>query len=206
MSTNRLAIYDADDQSCNSFGENRDAERKIAVTGGLKGLVAAWDSFMQSPGGPYAKVVFDTHGNAGEIFFNGEGLGWGGVGKVFGKYNYTHVFPRFTRVYFDGCNVAEDDEGWLFLQEVAKAFLRAGGGLVFGWTSKGYTLGIGGHTAPHKWVHLTGKVRYVVARAGGGVDDMFDSEDLYPAVMPFQYGGFGSDKYQTAKQRLDLVS
>lgn len=186
MSDARLSVYDADDEFCRSFGENRDAARKLAVTGGLGGLKSAWDGFVASPGGDYSRVVFDTHGNQGMIFFHGQALDWGGVGALFGGRDYAKIFPGFTRIYFDGCNVAEGSFGWLFLQEVAKSLLKAGGGMVFGWTSKGYTFGIRGHTAPHKWVHLTGKIRYVVARPGGVIDDMFDSADIFPPMSPFQ--------------------
>jgi hypothetical protein len=211
VAIDRLSVYDYDDSSCRSFGENRDALRKLAITGGIAGLKSSWDSFVKSPGGPYSRVVFDTHGNKGMIHFNNEALSWGEVGSTFGKYNYGHIFPFFTRVYFDGCNVAEGDFGWLFLQEIAKTFCRTGGGVVFGWTSKGYTLNFWGHTAPHKWVHPLGAVRYVVAKPGGRIDDMFDSADLLPALVPTVgfpgsgYWGGGGKVDEVAQRRLDLV-
>jgi hypothetical protein len=208
MSDDRLAIYDADDSSCNSFGKNRDALLKLPITGGVAGLKTSWGNFVAAPGGPYSRVVFDTHGNAGMIFFGDDAIQWGDVSAVFGKVDYSRIFPRFTRVYFDGCNVAEGDFGWLFLQEIAKVFCRAGGGVVFGWTSKGYALSAWGHTAPHKWFHPSGKVRYVVAKTGGVIDDMFDSTDLLPAIMAASgyRGAWGYNKVDpAAKQRYELV-
>lgn len=142
MSDDRLAIYDADDSSCRSFGENRDASRKLAISGGVAALKNSWDGFVKSPGGPYSRVVFDTHGNKGMIFFKHEAVLWGDVSRIFGGVDYGRIFPSFTRVYFDGCNVAEGDFGWLFLQEIAKALCGKGGGVVFGWTSKGYALSV----------------------------------------------------------------
>jgi hypothetical protein len=89
---------------------------------------------------------------------------------------YSGVFPFFTRVYFDGCNVAEGDAGWLFLQEIAKSLCRIGGGVVFGWTSLGFSTR--GFHWPHKWVHPWGDVRYVVAAPGGAITDMFETSEI----------------------------
>lgn len=206
MSDDRLAIYDADDSSCRSFGENRDASRKLAISGGVAALKNSWDGFVKSPGGPYSRVVFDTHGNKGMIFFKHEAVLWGDVSRIFGGVDYGRIFPSFTRVYFDGCNVAEGDFGWLFLQEIAKALCGKGGGVVFGWTSKGYALSVWGHTAPHKWFHPWGKVRYVVAKPGGFIDDMFDTEDIASAISPTPAERrFGLPGDPVAKQRYNLV-
>jgi hypothetical protein len=113
------------------------------------------------------------------------------VSTVFGGKDYQNIFPSFTRIYFDGCNVAEGDFGWLFLQEVGKALCQAGGGVVFGWTSKGYTLKVGNHALPHKWVHPTGDVRYVVMAKGGTVDDMFTATEVVQGLFPPRFGGSG---------------
>ena len=139
------------------------------------------------------------------IFFKDDAVHWGDISSIFGGVDYRRIFPSFTRVYFDGCNVAEGNYGWLFLQEIAKALCGAGG-VVFGWTSKGYALSAWGHTAPHKWFHPWGKVRYVVAKPGGVIDDMFDTEDIASAISPSPAERrFGLPGDPVAKQRYNLV-
>ena len=89
--------------------------------------------------------MFYTHGNSGKIFF-GEQQGNRTIdaGVLQTKLNgYDALFPKFTRMHFAGCNVAEDEVGWKFLETAGKVFLKRGGGLTFGWDSVG--LGVGGN-------------------------------------------------------------
>jgi hypothetical protein len=175
-----LSIYDADDKHIRNFGEHRDAERKLAITGGLKGLVESWGEFIKSPGGFYNRIVFDTHGNSGRIFFTDEAMYWGGVRDIFGRYNYNKIFPIYTKIYFSGCNVAEGDDGWLFLQEIAKQLCRSGGGVVIGYTSLGIATRFSWPRTPK---HFWGDARYVVANPGGVIWDMFESSEVIQQIM-----------------------
>ena len=177
---NLLSVYDTDDPFIRNFGEHRDAERKLAITGGLSGFEKMWKDFVDSPGAVYKRIVFDTHGNRGRIFFTHQAMDWGGAKSILGKYSYTKIFSEFTKIYFSGCNVADDDDGWLFLQEIAKHLCRTGGGLVIGWTS----LGLGTRFSwPHTAKHLWGEARYVVARPGGVIDDMFEGSTVVHQLM-----------------------
>ena len=74
---NLLSVYDTDDPFIRNFGEHRDAERKLAITGGLSGFEKMWKDFVDSPGAVYKRIVFDTHGNRGRIFFTHQAMDWG---------------------------------------------------------------------------------------------------------------------------------
>jgi hypothetical protein len=67
--------------------------------------------------------------------------------------DYRKLFPLWTRLYFNGCNVAEggDSLGWGFLETAGSIFLAGGGGQVFGHTSPGYAF--------PGWVPLVGSDR-----------------------------------------------
>lgn len=64
---------------------------------------------------------------------------------------------------FAGCNVADGEDGWKFLERAGKLFLRTGGGYTLGWTSLGFEL------FDHD-MHFWGDWRKVKFRAGGSVE------------------------------------
>jgi hypothetical protein len=79
--------------------------------------------------------------------------------EQFRGHGYDQLFRTSGRVYFAGCNCADGDDGWAFLEAAGAIFLRSGGGQAFGWTSLGFAVPSffrpsGGHA-----VHLWGDVR-----------------------------------------------
>jgi hypothetical protein len=135
----------------------------------LRSLVAA-NTFFNS-------AVFSTHGNSGVIFFSGAQLSWWQVYSEFlnDKTDYARLFPGpNARILFNGCNVAEGDDGWRFLLAAARSFLGLGGEAI-GWTSKGFQAPFGlrdGHV-----IHLWGDTRQV-ANMGGGAFRFYENFNL----------------------------
>jgi len=88
---------------------------------------------------------------------------------------YDELFPHYTVIVFDGCNVAADDgldECFKFLSAVGGTWLRRAGGVTYGWTSSGYRLldgwipFVGDHT-----VHFCGNVLKLYFGPGGRMVD-----------------------------------
>jgi hypothetical protein len=165
-----LQIYDGDDEATVETAGDRDGvSRSVAVHGGVAGFVKAMSDLV-ADGRPYDRVVIETHGGPGVIKFNGESVYDITLRDKF-KADYRKLFPLYTRLYFNGCNVAEggDSLGWGFLETAGRMFLAGGGGQVFGHTSPGYAFPgwaplVGSHT-----VHFSGETRYVDIARGGAV-------------------------------------
>lgn len=124
---------------------------------------------LLSAGKTFDRALFQTHGNSGCIFIAGKEINSGVLTDEFAGTNLHRLFPRYTRMYFDGCNVAEGNDGIQFLTIAGTIFLQASGGVTLGFTSGGLGLPgwipfIGGHT-----IHPTGELRQVLFGPGGVV-------------------------------------
>ena len=85
----------------------------------------------------FGRVAFNTHGQSGQInFSNGSYIDALTLKSDFR--GYVGLFSANTRIYFGGCNVAEGDDGWEFLETAADVFLSASGGVTFAYTSLGF--------------------------------------------------------------------
>jgi hypothetical protein len=84
----------------------------------------------------FDRVVIDTHGGPGLISF-----GRGDVDIGFWLRSAARIQTGLCApggvVYFSGCNVAEGQDGWGFLEGAAAFWLKGAGGRVSGWTSVG---------------------------------------------------------------------
>jgi hypothetical protein len=106
---------------------------------------------LKNTGATFDRVVIQTHGNSGMIFFNHQALTGAGLKMQFAGKGFESMFPSYTRIYFDGCNVAEGSRGEQFLTTAGEIFLRNGGGEVMGFRSLGTAIPwwvpfIAGHT------------------------------------------------------------
>jgi hypothetical protein len=118
----------------------------------------------------FSHVLFQTHGGPGRITIGPDRLYWTTFTDTMKDSGYDALFPFYTLIYFDGCNVAAADgldEGLNFLSAVGHAWLLRAGGQGFGWTSAGYASWgsfplIGGHT-----MHFTGNVVRLYFGPGG---------------------------------------
>jgi hypothetical protein len=164
-----LQIYDGDDEdTVDTAGDRGGVAYSVAVTGGRAGFVNAMKNLV-ARGQPYTRVIIETHGGPGEIRFNDEFVDAAMLRVHFGAMDFSRLFPLYTRMYFNGCNVAENGAGWNFLEAAGSIFLKAGGGEVFAHTSAGYAFPgwvpvIGSHT-----VHFSGDTRYVEVGRGGTI-------------------------------------
>lgn len=66
------------------------------------------------------------------IFFNHEPITAAVLRNVFARRGYHQLFSNRTKLYFDGCNVADGNDGWDFLAAAGEAFLRNRGGIAHG--------------------------------------------------------------------------
>jgi hypothetical protein len=144
----KLFIYDADDSE---QAENRfDPGEVTAISAGSKlELIEALDRLVQR-GATFDRVLVQTHGTPGGIQFGGVHIFDVQIRDEFAGRNYSALFPTYTRIYFDGCNVGATSMGTDFFLAVGAVFLRRSGGEVLGYTNPGYYMGwlplVGGHT------------------------------------------------------------
>lgn len=120
----------------------------IPISGGITELRKQFDALLAS-GQTFNRVLFQTHGGPGRIWFGSEALNKVTLKTHFA--GYTGLFPTATRIFFDGCNVAEGGDGTDFLLAAGYVFLKIGGGETFGWVNVGHGLSgwvpfFGGHT------------------------------------------------------------
>lgn len=85
----------------------------------------------------FDRVVIDTHGAPGTICF-----GRDDVHVDFWLRSAANIQTGLctpgAQVYFSGCNVAEGEDGWAFLEGAAAFWMKGAGGCVSGWTSVGF--------------------------------------------------------------------
>jgi len=172
-----LFLYDGDMDWLSRSAGRLDADLAIAVKGGIKGLKKLFDQFL-AEGKTFKRVMFETHGYPGMIFFGDEKgncqIDSDALTASFAGYDA--LFPNQTRMYFAGCNVADEDAGWGFLETAGKTFFKRSGGTTFGWTSSGFAIGSNliGLLSPisllrnagRVW-HAWGDARYVWVGPGG---------------------------------------
>jgi hypothetical protein len=180
MSSTLLYIYDAYAPQLVGGPYEESDIHKLGIEGGPEPLFAALDALVKQ-GRTFRRCLWQTHGEAGKIFFatkkppSGDFTSLTDIAKRVDSYfnsqqgitaltftssnrwvdgGYHRLFPEQTRMYFDGCNVAEGDEGWKFLEAAGKRFLH-GGGVAFGWDSFGIQLWKG------RTIHAWGDARGV---------------------------------------------
>jgi hypothetical protein len=119
----------------------------IGVSSGVKNLQKVFES-LAGNNQKFNRVVFQTHGSPGAIYFGNESVNAATWKTLFR--GYETMFPVYTRMYFDGCNVAEGGFGTdfliaagsvFFLLEVAKRSVGKHGN----WPA-GIHIGLCGHT------------------------------------------------------------
>jgi hypothetical protein len=167
-----LLIYDGDDPDVASGAARRtDRERivRLGITDNGSNLLSSLDALLTSRQ-TFHRIVFDTHGAPGSISFGNAGVDAAWVRSQMAGRGYEAICPGSTRIYFNGCNVAEGQVGSGFLRAIASIFLLRGGGSVFGHTSLGFTTRWGLYP---RTVHLWGDVRTIYVVPGGRVIEEF---------------------------------
>jgi Domain of unknown function (DUF4347) len=155
---NKLYIYDKSSnidriQAAQRFIGDKDV-LAIGITVGVANLQKVFE-MLSGNNQKFDRVVFQTHGSPGKIYFGNEHVDALTLKSRF--QNFDNLFPAYTRIYFDGCNVADGEDGTNFLLAAGAVFLRRAGGEAFGWRNIGHAVGsqwipfIRGHT-----IHLGG--------------------------------------------------
>lgn len=137
----KLFIYDTADEDNKEQAEERFGKdpsiyhlpvaSQDDLTASLKGLLALEYQFD--------RVLVQTHGGPGEVSFGDKSTyGWYFDETLPAVMDISALFPFYTRIYFDGCNVADGGMGTAFITRVGKGLLKKRGGEVFAWTSPGY--------------------------------------------------------------------
>lgn len=168
-----LVIYDADDSNITA-GVNRrtDLETivRLPITNDGSNFLSSLDGLVSS-GQTHHRILFDTHGSGGTLAFGNAGVNASWVRANMAGRGYDGICSGSTRIYFNGCNVAEGASGWEFLRAIAGVFLLRGGGSVFGHTSLGISVRWGLYP---RTVHLWGDVRTVYVAPGGRIIEEFE--------------------------------
>ena len=115
------------------------------------------------------RLLVETHGAAGIIGIGADVISYSVVNSWFGNRGYERMFASSARVLFNGCNVAEGENGWRFLEAFGTVFLSLNGGQTVGWTSGGSSNPFNGHV-----IHLWGDVRSVLFAPGGNILERFE--------------------------------
>jgi len=83
--------------------------------------------FLVSNGYTFQNAVFTAHGSPGSIYFGDESLSW--MHFFTRDWRELDVFKLFpapnTKIYFTGCNVADGNEGWKFLEALCGCSAKA---------------------------------------------------------------------------------
>jgi hypothetical protein len=164
----KLFIYDTGDDDNREQAEGRfDGDDGVVALpcGSQNELLAGLDRLRGHA--IFDRVLVQTHGGPGRITIGGDHLFWTFFGSYIKDMGYDVLFPYYTRIYFDGCNVGAEQGGTDFLEAVGGTLLKRGGGEVYGWTSAGYGYSswipfIGGHT-----VHFSGELKKLYFDPGG---------------------------------------
>jgi hypothetical protein len=160
-----LHIFDASDSRIVQTANARGALHRVPIDNA--DLITPLDALL-SARTSFDRVLFETHGCPGKIFFSGKYVNADWFRAVIPR-GYTRLTTADARVYFNGCNVAEGADGWRFLEAAAALFLTPGGGEVFGQTSLGFGNPFDGHV-----VHLWGSTRTLFVDFSGRIVERFE--------------------------------
>jgi hypothetical protein len=168
-----LHIYDASNYGIRATAWARRHESLLAaamiyplpIEGGWLGLRSALDDLV-SKEEKFSRVLFETHGNVGEIFFDDDSVNTDLLTRKFTGRGYEKIFPLpLTRMYFNGCYIADQESGWVFLETAGKIFLHYGGN-VFAQTGAGRHL-LGWTTLTGHIIHFGSTTCHVIIAPGG---------------------------------------
>lgn len=160
-----LHIFDSSDSSIIETAGVRGVVDRLPISD-ASGLASALDHLVAA-GSRYNRVLFETHGSPGCIYFHHQPISaaWWRAAR---DRHYANLTTAGVRVYFNGCNVAEGASGWEFLRAVVPVLVTRGGE-VFGQTSTGYGNRFNGHV-----VHFWGSTRTLFVDSNGRIAEYFE--------------------------------
>jgi hypothetical protein len=107
---------------------------------------------LVSDGETFSRCIFETHGSPGAIAF-GKELITGDTFRGWLNRGYNKIFNLQSRIYFNGCDIADDERGWDFLDGAGHLFLSRYGGQAMAQSEPGHPILLTGHV-----VHFSAKV------------------------------------------------
>ena len=152
-----LHIFDSSDSGIVETANRRSAEKKLPISD-MSDLRYYLDK-LKGEGKVFDRILFETHGKPGKILFNHVAVDRPYWLEIPGRYN-SFTAP-FARIYFNGCNVGEGEEGWRFLEAAARVFMPTTSGEVFAHTSMGFGNPYGSHT-----FHFWGDTNTIYVKSG----------------------------------------
>ncbi|MEK7722877.1 MAG: hypothetical protein AAB336_00875 [Acidobacteriota bacterium] len=152
-----LHIYDSSDKEIAEKAKKRVSEKSLPISN-IDELQTALNDLLHERK-VFDRILFETHGYPGIIRFNGKSIDTNYWKAKKGRYEF--LTAQITRIYFNGCNVGEDEVGWQFLEAVAEAFMVTTSGEVFAHDTKGRSLPFIDHV-----FHIFGRTRYVTVSDG----------------------------------------
>jgi hypothetical protein len=169
-------FYDSNHDETTDIADNRATQIGAMAIGisdvdDLKAKLTQLRKWEQS----IKRLFFYTHGDPGSIHFGRSVLT---SGRVLGELTgFQNLFRPNAEIGFDGCNVGDvkkgctvgnscskTENGPVFLMAVAKTFLGASGGHVYGWTSAGWGFPAVGGSVIH---HFNGTAIHIFIKKGG---------------------------------------
>jgi hypothetical protein len=169
----KLFIYDTGDEDNREQAEGRfdKSDDLVPVPCASQAELEVGLDKLLKEGKVFNRVLFQTHGRAGALRF-GDDEHKDAIYNVTFQFNwakkgYDALFPVYTKIYFDGCNVGEGDEGTDFMEAAGGCFLKRAGGEVKAFINPGYGMSLwipflGGHT-----IHFHNGLKVFFFNAGG---------------------------------------
>ncbi|MFD2934202.1 DUF4347 domain-containing protein [Spirosoma flavum] len=156
------------DNSVSNGADARDEDRIRKPVNSFSDMRKALDDLLAA-NTSVDRLLVETHGSPGRIYLGASAIDHTVVNSFFANRGYERMFPNGARIVFNGCNVAEGDTGWRFLERFGETLLGLNGGQVTGWTSGGLSNPFSGHV-----VHLWGAVRVLYFAPGGTILERFE--------------------------------
>jgi hypothetical protein len=140
----------------------------VPVVGGIRGLQGALDKLV-ADGETFQRALFETHGGVGHISFDGERIDADVLRSMYRGRGYEKIFPwALSKIYFNGCAIADGNDGWSFLDTAGSVFLRMAGGVTLAQTGPGRIVLPWAVMTGHV-VHFSADTCYSFILAGGAV-------------------------------------
>ncbi len=168
----KLFIYDTGDEDNKDQAEERFSKHDMILRLPVANhgeLTAGLDRLL-AEGRKFDRVLFQTHGDAGSIKFGEDWLDQSYFSASLPSRGIHDLFPFYTRIYFDGCEVGADDAGTDFVMAVGNGLLKNAGGEVLTWTSPGYAFSkfwLPPGTPGGRTYHFWGSVKRAYFGVGG---------------------------------------
>jgi hypothetical protein len=117
--------------------------RSAALAIGVSTRDQFWKALddLTAKGVTFEAMIVSTHGDTGQISLGDDSISaWNFNDRI--TKGYSKLFPRFSKIYFVGCEIMKDSQPGLdFLVSAGRVFLRQAGGIVMAHDTHGVVVG-----------------------------------------------------------------